>query len=170
MAIEYTDPTATKTIDITGSKVVIKPLIPNKRTKALVVAGHFENATSDETDFKTIRKNSMIVAANADRDKLAELIFPAIVSIDGEKITLKQLIWMGDEAFWKIASAIIPYDGLNEEQVKNSDSSSASDVLESTGDAGKLTKMEDTPVKTEGEPVSITLAKKAKRKTKRQAR
>lgn len=156
MAITVADPTRKKTITVSGSKVVIRPLTPNQRRKMTNVWRDLR-ITSEEVEGdldptgKTVQKVKTFTLRDVDRDELAQLIEPGVVSIEGyeNKPILDTLVWMADTDFWSIVFELMPHTGMSEEEVKNSLSSSEQDTPELQGDAG-------TPVSADKEPVSTT--------------
>lgn len=142
--MKFIDTSLTKVVDIDGTNVTIKPLTPNQRRKAMLTWwGVLSSSKKDDDTFITI--------TNVDRDELAKLILPAVVKIDRTNLParlkklpiLDLLIVAEDEDFWKLALLIIPNTGMDEEEVKNSDSSSEQGSPESKGDAGKPVEMVD---------------------------
>ena len=147
--IKITDPTTTKVIDVDGTKVTIKPLRPEQRRKAYLAWGDLKATPTDDTE-EGAEKMSKFTVKNVNRDELAALIEPGVVSIEGYegKSMLDNLIWMDGEHFWQIVFAILPYTGMDEEEVKNSPSSSEQDTQASPTSVEKLVEAEEEPAST----------------------
>lgn len=145
------DPEAKKTIEVNGAKIVIRPLRPGDQLK-LFLMGRSINKSG---------KMKSVKIADLSRDDVTTLILPGIVSINidlPEGHSLKGadvselLPWMDTTDFWNIVNEVMFHTGMNEEEVKNSPSSSEQDTPESKDVAG-------APVVKDEELVSTTPTK-----------
>ena len=132
MPIRVVDPKVTKEVDVSGSKVVIKSLNVSQKQKIAFA----------------INDSGLI---NTPIDKFAYLIAEGIVSIDSQTdgITETLLNLESLEDFWKIVGSVLSFSTLNEDEEKNSSSSSDAEKTNSAGSSvGMIAEKGGAPVST----------------------
>ena len=137
--IRLTDLNATKTIEVSGVKFVIKPLRrqDHSRIQTLWYEAHTKVPSVREAyaeralhpDDEAVKEK--VVVANArlhdeiDQDALAVIMARAIVSIDDPRAhdVVTYLAMFSNDDFWVLERAIEAWTGLDEETANFSDSS-----------------------------------------------
>ena len=135
MPIRVVDPKVTKEIDVSGSKVIIKSLNVSQKQKIA---------------FAINEKGLLNVPIEDFIDPVAD----GVVSIEGQQGNARDVLLNLEslEDFWQIVGAVLNFSSLNEEEEKNSPSSSDVEKTSSARDAETIVKPGEKPVSTTAEP------------------
>jgi len=118
MPIRILDPKATKEIDVSGSKVVIRGLTVGQKSKLAF----------------TINEKGLL---NTPIEDFVDAIAVGVVSIEGCEGDIRDILLSIEslEDFWKITGAVLSFSSLNENEEKNSFSSSDAEKMIPAGSA-----------------------------------